>query len=82
MSPYPYPNLVKIVVAAMALYSFIIKQGLEDEILQASNDECFCVNESGFHNEEQEEETVTPDNNELGILRDRIYDDIIASRGC
>ena len=82
MSPYPCPSQVKIVVAVMALHNFIIEQGLDDEILQAFDDEGFCVNESGFHNEEQEEKTVIPDDNELGILRDRIRDEIIASRGC
>ena len=78
MPPYQYPTQVKIVIAAMALHNFIIEEGLDDDILQAFDDENCCVNQYGTDIEE--EETNVFDDNEMTLLRDRIRDQINASR--
>ena len=78
MASYSYPTQVKIVVAAMAIHSFIIEQKFDDEILKTFEDEDCHVNNSDCENMDDTPNTF--DDTEMGVIRNRIRDEIVSSR--
>ena len=68
-------------VAGMAIHNFIIEQRFGDEILETFEDEDCHMNNSDCVNMDETPNTL--DDIEMGVVRDRIRDEIISScEGC
>ena len=76
MAPYPFSKQMQIVIAAMAIYNFIVEQKLDSVFEDYER----TTNNANETNANQNNVDAMVNELEMGLMRDTVRDQIVAVR--